>query len=316
MDNVFQFDDTFWLQLTGTAMGTSLACMYASIYYSFHEETRILPVYAHQYVVPLMMLPPPEAHWPSFSTPPLLSHARLIDDAAQIWDLAKMPANMNFSFVKHMKQAMKFGTLEWTVESPSSSIDFLDLTITVEQDGTITSKTFVKDMNLHLYIPPHSAHPRSVLKSLIFGNIQRYWTQNTREEDFLSISTAFYGHLLNRGWTHEMLAPVFHEAADAIDRKMKKRNATGDMWGEIPPTPTPTDRLFLQWEYHPRDIGRRTIRQIFEETLAPALSRAQIPVGQLTIAYSVPQSLGQCLTKTQLEEPDGYRVSSYVELME
>ena len=32
--NVFQFDDTYWLQLTGTAMGTSLACMYATIYFS------------------------------------------------------------------------------------------------------------------------------------------------------------------------------------------------------------------------------------------------------------------------------------------
>ena len=113
-----------------------------------------------------------------------------------------------------------------------------------------------------------------------------------------------------------MLAPVFREAADAVDRKINQRHATGAVWEEpVPPTPTPTDRLFLHWEYHPRDVGRRVVRQIFEESLAPALSRAQIPVGQLTIAYSVPQSLGQCLKKTQLEEPDGNRVSSYVELM-
>jgi hypothetical protein len=29
-NNVIQFDDTFWLQLTGTAMGTTLACIYAT----------------------------------------------------------------------------------------------------------------------------------------------------------------------------------------------------------------------------------------------------------------------------------------------
>jgi hypothetical protein len=167
-NNVFQFDDTYWLQLTGTAMGTSVACMYATIYYSYHEETRILPVYAHKYVVPFMMIPPREPHWPTFSTPPLLSHERLIDDAAQVWDLAKMPARLNFNFVKHLKNALKFGIMTWTVEEPSKSINFLDLTITVEKDGSFTTKTYVKARNLHLYIPPASAHPKGVLKSLIF----------------------------------------------------------------------------------------------------------------------------------------------------
>jgi hypothetical protein len=113
-----------------------------------------------------------------------------------------------------------------------------------------------------------------------------------------------------------MLLPVFREAAANLDRKIKKKAAAGDMWEELPPTPTPADRLFLHWEYHPRDIGRRAIRQIFEETLAPALSATQLPIGQLTIAYSVPQSIGQCLTKTRLEEPEGYRVSSRIELLE
>ena len=41
-NNIFQFDNTFWIQLTGTAMGTSVACVYATIYYSYHEETKLL----------------------------------------------------------------------------------------------------------------------------------------------------------------------------------------------------------------------------------------------------------------------------------
>jgi hypothetical protein len=32
-NNIFRFADTYWLQLTGTAMGTPTACSYASITY-------------------------------------------------------------------------------------------------------------------------------------------------------------------------------------------------------------------------------------------------------------------------------------------
>ena len=42
-NNVFQFDDTYWLQLIGTAMGTSVACMLATIYFSYHESFRCMP---------------------------------------------------------------------------------------------------------------------------------------------------------------------------------------------------------------------------------------------------------------------------------
>ena len=42
--NVFCFDDTFWLQLTGTVMGTSPACAYANIYQGTHENT-LIPEY-------------------------------------------------------------------------------------------------------------------------------------------------------------------------------------------------------------------------------------------------------------------------------
>ena len=69
-NNVFQLDDTYWLQLTGTAMGTSVACMVATIYFSYHEETRILPVFAHKNVVPPALMPPLNQPAPTFADPP------------------------------------------------------------------------------------------------------------------------------------------------------------------------------------------------------------------------------------------------------
>lgn len=43
--NIFQFDDMFWLQVNGTAMATSLACMHATVYYALHEQSSILPTF-------------------------------------------------------------------------------------------------------------------------------------------------------------------------------------------------------------------------------------------------------------------------------
>ena len=293
-NNVFQFDDTYWLQRTGTAMGTNLACVYATIYYSYHEETRILPTFGLTQ---------------SQRNPPLLLYGRLIDDAVQIWDTRQFPPDLTlYTFVEKITATMGFGSLQWEVEAPTKEVNFLDLSIRLLEDGTIFTETFVKDMNLHLYIPPESAHPRGVLKSLIFGNLQRYWTQNSSVDCFINTTGAFHGHLLNRGYTTEMLNPLFQEAAQTIDRKTTEN--------KTPPSPLDDSCIFIHWAYHPRDIRRGSIRQTFDETLGPLLAQSGLPVSQLTIAYSVPQSLGQCLTKTQLLETPEDRVSKYVELME
>ena len=40
-NNVFQWEDCYFLQLQGTAMGTSSACMWATIYYAVHEVSTL-----------------------------------------------------------------------------------------------------------------------------------------------------------------------------------------------------------------------------------------------------------------------------------
>ncbi|MFO0446862.1 MAG: hypothetical protein ACK51L_04250, partial [bacterium] len=42
-NNIFSFENTTWLQLSGTAMGTPAACAYATISFGQYENTCILP---------------------------------------------------------------------------------------------------------------------------------------------------------------------------------------------------------------------------------------------------------------------------------
>jgi hypothetical protein len=44
-NNIFSFANTFWLQLTGTAMGTPAACAYATLTFGHYENTLILQKY-------------------------------------------------------------------------------------------------------------------------------------------------------------------------------------------------------------------------------------------------------------------------------
>jgi hypothetical protein len=42
-NNIFAYQDTYWLQTSGTAMGTPVACAYATVTYGHYENSTILP---------------------------------------------------------------------------------------------------------------------------------------------------------------------------------------------------------------------------------------------------------------------------------
>ncbi len=43
--NIMQFGDSYFLQLVGTAMGTSVAVVFANLYFGWHEKMLLLPKY-------------------------------------------------------------------------------------------------------------------------------------------------------------------------------------------------------------------------------------------------------------------------------
>ena len=49
------------------------------------------------------------------------------------------------------KNSLPFGLLEWETSELSTSVDFLDLTISIGDDRRIQFQTYQKPMNLYLY---------------------------------------------------------------------------------------------------------------------------------------------------------------------
>jgi hypothetical protein len=134
-NNIFSFANTYWLQLCGTAMGTPVACAYATLTFGHYENTVLLP---------------------TFSTS-LLFYRRYIDDIFGIW----LPPPDDGTTWKNFKETLNnWGKLIWTVKELSTQTNFLDLYVSVKEKSIVFS-TYQKPLNLYLYIPPSSAHPTS-----------------------------------------------------------------------------------------------------------------------------------------------------------
>lgn len=262
--NIFQLDDTYWLQTCGTSMGTSCACAYATLYWGYIERKYILPKWKQN----------------------LLFLRRFIDDKFGIW------LGTTETFTEFINDLNSYSTLKWETDGLKTSTNFLDLTISLYPNNIISTKTYQKPTNLHLYIPPNSAHPPGVLKSIVYGNLRRYWLQNTNITDFISITKQFAERLSIRGYDKNTIINLFSDAAKKLD-------------GLITEKPKRNDTIYLHWTWHPQDISRSKLRTIFNGAL-----KEKCGFNNLIIAYSRPKNLRDCLMTTTLSEPDGNRVSS------
>ena len=142
---VFTFDNKFWVQLSGTAMGAPPAPMYATIYFAIHEQN-IIPIYIHN----------------------LIFYRRFIDNTIGIW--YDDSTNSSLRFKQLQADFDNYGKLKWTFSTLSNHANFLDVSIFI-QNQRIHYSMHEKALNLYLYLPPHSCHPPGVLKGLIHGRL-------------------------------------------------------------------------------------------------------------------------------------------------
>jgi hypothetical protein len=85
--------------------------------------------------------------------------------------------------------------LEWESPRPGCAVDFLDLNIQINRDGTLTRSTFQKPMNLYLFRLPASAQPPSILYGLIYGTLHQLFWQNSEKNMFKTFALKFFQRL-------------------------------------------------------------------------------------------------------------------------
>ena len=160
--NIFTFGDLTFKQLNGTAMGTPPAPPYATIYYGIHEEK-----------------------FPTHHSQRIIYYRRFIDNVIGIWYPNKNPQLNALEWNAFKNKMNAFPGLTWEFSEPSTTVDFMDMTITINKSNKIETTLFKKRLNLHLYIPPHSAHLPGLLPGIVYSTLFRIFTLCSSENDKL-----------------------------------------------------------------------------------------------------------------------------------
>jgi hypothetical protein len=293
MNNIFIFGDTFWKQLTGTAMGTPPAPPWATLYYALHEQ-RFVPRY----------------------TANLLLYKRFIDDVFGIWRTDGSAASL--AAWERFKRDMNSEVyrLKWDISDLSQSVDFMDLTISIRGDKLHTT-LFEKVHNLHLYIPPHSCHPPGLLTGMVHGILHRIYNLCSDDADKRAKTRQFFHHLQCRGYPASTLRPMFNKAIARLTTAHGTSEPTDDQRRKL------RRCLFFHLRYHPQNPKSHAIQHAWRTHIAePQYSRplaqvknyAKAPLGidRLIVAYSRPLNLGNILSYRKLKDTDGPPVSSFL----
>eukprot|EP00804_Cyclotella_cryptica_P019481 CCRYP_006649-RB/>CCRYP_006649-RB protein AED:0.21 eAED:0.04 QI:0/-1/0/1/-1/0/1/0/367 len=281
--NIMKFGDSYFLQLIGTAMGTSVAVVFANLYFGWHEKVTLLPKYRD-------------------ALKRILFHARFIDDVFFIWT-----GDMDSTWESLIQDYNNYGILKWDITSPKTAVNFLDLTITIENDR-LTTKTFQKPNNPYLYIPPHSAHTPGMIHGIIFSLLRTYYCQNSKYSDFVHFSSLLFKRHVMQGWDPAVLKDIF---ASAIKKLLKPNqvphpNTTGPASSQ-----DHRGQLFYHMEFHPGDIPRQQVRQIYSRECETTF-KAEIGIERFTLAYSRPKTIGNIVAKASLFQTKGREVSKFI----
>ncbi len=188
----------------------------------------------------------------------------------------------------------RFGQLRWEFSQRQRSINFLDMTIFLSDDGTVSTTLFEKCLNLYLYLPPQSCHAPGVLWSLIYGMLHRINRLTSDKSARRQQIETFYHRLRACGYTKSMLGPVFTQAQQHYRQ-----------WSDPPQLQhkphqskciATNNTIFLHLPFHPSDPSSRKIQHCFHRTLLNPLGKiplsylrnhkeARIDIDRMIVAY-------------------------------
>ena len=149
LGNIFIFNDKYYRQTVGTAMGTVAAPSYACIFMGWLEEQKLL------------------GNW--HGTKPRL-YCRYIDDIIFIWDGTIEELRQFIDHLNVQHPSIKF---EPTFNQEKREVPFLDMTVSIDSQGKIATDLYKKETAVVQYLLPSSCYPSHVARNIPYS--LGYW---------------------------------------------------------------------------------------------------------------------------------------------
>ena len=137
----FSFNDNHYLQIHGTAMGTKMAPSYANLFLGYFEANALenAPFQPHTWL-------------------------RYIDDIFMIWTEGLDNLNIFIDYLNNIHSTIKF-----TSSHSSTNIPFLDVSVSLTNDGSISTDLYTKPTDKHQHLLYSSCHPLHTKKAIPFS---------------------------------------------------------------------------------------------------------------------------------------------------
>ncbi|XP_066447099.1 uncharacterized protein [Eleutherodactylus coqui] len=183
-NNYFIFENAFYRQCCGTAMGSNVAPTYAVIFMNYVETTWIYTSPSWQYV---------RGWW------------RYIDDVFLIWEGTEMELTSFFDELNNILPELRF-----TMSTSTTELQFLDVLV-IKKEGHLETDLFTKVTDRNNLLVFDSFHPRKTIESLPWSQLLRVRriVSNEKVNDRLE---QMYSKFRTRGYPANVIGPLMEKA--------------------------------------------------------------------------------------------------------
>lgn len=192
-NNIFEFNNQFYLQISGTAMGSRMAPAYANIFMDNFEKT----------------------HLPNAPIQPIF-WKRYLDDILIIFTCDDVEIDKFVTWINGIHPTIKF-----TLESDPKGIPFLDTFLSINE-GHIRIRPYTKPTDTKQYIDPTSCHPPHIIKSIPYSQALRIKRLCTNEEDLIREICNLYGYFKRRNYNDDLLQQSMIRALNSTKPTVKR----------------------------------------------------------------------------------------------